>query len=209
MEKIVYTYYSLVVGQEPEEKAFKRTLATANYLKDNGYTEAEILDIFKSIHKEIITGEDLPKELWNESLLEKDKFYYSDILHIKSKAPTWDPITYKEIHEPFYLEMRIRFTIDDLLNYYYEKCKVALSFRNKKKDSGAFNHLINKYNNHNSVAGIDYVIALIELASKNIDCIYTNVFDIQQYEKEVIEYFNNIYEQSVYEKTNLIIWREE
>lgn len=88
MEKIIYTYYSLVVGQEPEEKAFKRTLATANYLKDNGYTEAEILDIFKSIHKEVITGEDLPKELWNESLLEKDKFYYSDILHIKSKAPT-------------------------------------------------------------------------------------------------------------------------
>lgn len=209
MEKIIYTYYSLVIGQEPDDKSFKRTLATAKYLKDNGYTEAEILDIFKSIHKEVITGEDLPKELWDKSLLEKDKFYYSDILHIKSKAPIWDPITYKEIHETFYLEIKIRFTIEDLLDYYYEKCKVAISFRDNKKDKGALLHLIKKYNNHNSISGIDYVIALIELASKNIDYIYTNVFDLQQYEKEVIEYFNNIYEQSMYEKTNMIIWREE
>lgn len=221
MKKMIYELYTLVVGIEPSEDTFKRTIATANYLKDNGYSTQDIIKILKNaikninnkINKDIIEvairGEDLPKELWDNSLLEKNKFYYSDILHIKSKAPSWNPITFKEECEPFFLEMKINFTMDDLLTYYYDKCRIPQGLRDNKKNIGAFRHLIKKYDAFNNVPGLDYVLALIDKASKDINKdLFTNIFDIENYNKEVIEEFTAMYEQAVFEKTNIIVWRK-
>lgn len=216
MKKLIYELYTLVVGIEPSEDSFNRTIATANYLKDNGYSTQDILKILKNTIKNInkdtidlaIRGEDLPEELWDNSLLEKNKFYYSDILHIKSKAPSWNPITFKEECEPFFLEMKINFTIDDLLIYYYDKCRVPQGLKDDKKNAGAFKHLIKKYDAFNNVPGLDYVLALIDKASKDVDKnFFTDVFEIENYNKEVIEEFTAMYEQAVFEKTNVIVWR--
>lgn len=208
MEKLVYNYYILCRGIEPSKEAFNRTLATAKHLKDNNISDKDILNILKDSDKEIITGEDLPEYLWEDSLLNKGVFYYSDILHIKSKPPTWNPITFEEVTEPFFMEMKIKFTIDDLLNYYYDTCRIPVEIRDKKKDSGAFLHLIKKYNAFKNVPGIDYVLALIMSASKDIDkTLITNVFEIEEYNKDVIEKFESMYQQAEYEKTNQIVWR--
>ena len=208
MNKIVYNYYSLCRGIEPEDKAFNRTLATTKYLKDNNIDDKEILKILIACNKDEITGEDLPEYLWEDSLLDKGVFYYSDILHIKSKAPVWNPITFKEESEPFFLEMKIKFTIDDLLNIYYDKCRIPLGIRDKKKDAGALKHLINKYNAFKNVPGIDYVLTLIDYASKDINKeLITNVFEIEEYNKDVIQNFKAMYEQAEFEKTNKIVWR--
>lgn len=208
MRKIVYSYYALSRGIEPSEESFNRTLATANYLKDNGYLENDILKIFEYINKDIITGEDLPEELWNDSLLNKNIFYYSDILHIKSNPPSWDPITFQEKCEPFFLEMKINFTMSDLLDYYYEKCRIPIGLRDNKKNIGALNHLIKKYNAFNDIPGIDYVLALILRASQDINKeLICDIFEIEEYNKEVIEEFKALYEQCVFEKNNKIVWR--
>lgn len=216
MKRLVYDLYRLTAGIEPSEEAFNRTLATANYLKDNEYDNKQILDILTRTIKNkdnndseiMICGEDLPEDLWQISLLEKGKFYYSDILHIKSRPPKWNPVTFTEECEPFYLEMKIRFTIVELLDYYYEKCRVPQGLQDDKKNGGALLHLINKYNAFNKVPGIDYVIALIDRASKDIDKnFFTDVFEIETYNKEVIEEFAAMYEQAVFEKTNVIVWR--
>lgn len=216
MKKLIYELYTLAVGIEPSEDTLNRTLATANYLKDNNFDTKDILKILRNAMKEIdknnleipIRGEDLPNELWNNSLLEKNRFYYSDILHIKSKAPSWNPITFKEECEPFFLEMKINFTMDDLLIYYYDKCRVPQGLRDDKKNSGALNHLIKKYEKFNNIPGLDYVIALIDKANKDIDKnFFSDVFEIENYNKEVIEEFTAMYEQAVFEKTNVIVWR--
>lgn len=216
MKKLIYELYTLAVGIEPSEDTLDRTLATANYLKDNNFDTKDILKILRNAMKEIdknnleipIRGEDLPNELWNNSLLEKNRFYYSDILHIKSKAPSWNPITFKEECEPFFLEMKINFTIDDLLIYYYDKCRVPQGLRDDKKNAGALNHLIKKYEKFNNIPGLDYVIALIDKANKDIDKnFFSDVFEIENYNKEVIEEFTAMYEQAVFEKTNVIVWR--
>lgn len=212
MNKLVYDFYMLTTGIEPEEQDFNRTLSTANYLKDNGFNNIEILNIFKNIMKDkknaVIYGEDLPEELWDNSLLEKGKFYFSDILHIKSKPPSWNPVTFKEECESFFLEMKINFTMDNLLEYYYDKCRVPQGLQDDKKNAGALNHLIKKYNAFNNVPGIDYVIALINKTANDIDKSFTSeVFEIEDYNKEVIEEFEAIYNQATFEKTNVIIWR--
>lgn len=215
MKKLVYKLYTLAVGIEPSDNTLNRTLATANYLKDNNFNTKDILKILRSAMKNNkndlempVRGEDLPNELWDSSLLEKGRFYYSDILHIKSKAPSWNPITFKEECEPFFLEMKINFAMDDLLMYYYDKCRVPQGLRDNKKNAGAFNHLIKKYEKFNNIPGLDYVIALIDKASKDIDkSFFADVFEIENYNKEVIEEFTAMYEQAVFEKTNVIVWR--
>lgn len=216
MDRLIYEFYILCAGIEPSEEAFNRTKATANYLKDNGYKDTEILKIFNNIVRNkpkndidiVINGEDLPIELWEDSLLEKDTFYYSDIVHIKSKPPSWDPITFTEISHPFYLEMKIKFTMNELLDYYYDKCRVPNALQDEKKDSGAFNHLIKKYNAFKKLPGIDYVIALINKASEDIEKDFIcEVFDLDNYKEEVIIEFDGIYEQSTFEKVNQIVWR--
>ena len=216
MKRIVYDLYILTAGIEPSEKAFNRTLATANHLKDNGYNKKRILEILSQSIKDkinkdneiIVYGEDLPEDLWSHSLLQKNKFYYSDILHIKSNPPTWNPVTFKEECEPFFLEMKIDFTIVDLLDYYYDKCRVPQGLQDDKKNGGALLHLIKKYDAFNNVPGLDYVIALIDRASKDIDKnFFADVFEIESYNKEVIEEFSAMYEQAIFEKTNVIVWR--
>ena len=209
INKLVYSYYILSQGIEPEEADFNSTLATVKYLKDNNYDDNQIMKILEGIGKEKITGDDLPKELWDNSLLEKGVFYYSDIFHIKSKPPSWDPITYTEICEDFFLEMKINFTMNDLLSFYYDKCRVPNGLQNDKKDAGAFNHLIKKYEVFSTVPGIDYVIALINKAGSDIDKNFvSNVFEIEEYNKEVIEHFQKVSEESSFDKNNVIAWRK-
>lgn len=209
INKLVYDYYILSQGIEPEEECFARTLATAKYLKDNNFKDDEIIKTLNRVGKTTITGNDLPIDLWEGSLLEKDRFYYSDIFHIKSKPPSWNPITYTEVCEEYFLEMRIKFTMNDLLSFYYDKCRVPQGLQNDKKDAGAFNHLIKKYEVFSNVPGIDYVIALINKAGSDIEKNFiSNVFEIEEYNKEVIEHFQMVSEESSLDKNNVIIWRK-
>lgn len=229
MKELVYKYYSTFVGIEPTKEEFEKTLAVANYLKDNNKNAQGIFLIFCAIeqqrkqNKEIVLNnevivepntknyisfDELPNELWNVSLLEKNKFYYSEILHLKSKPPTWNPITFEETCEEFYLEMIINFTIDDLMNYYYEKCRIPLNLQDDKKVKGALMFLINKYDKFKA-PGIDYVISLIEAASNDIDReMILEVFEIEEYAKEVIQKFDKMIKQAEYEGANKIVWRK-
>ena len=227
LENLIYKAYCHNVGIEPSKEDFNKTLTVAKYLKDNGY-DIELIfllmqDTFRNIkdeeeyiydeninrqRKTCITFDDLPDKLWENSLLERNKFYYSEILHLKSKPPTWNPITFEEICEEFYLEMIINFTIDDLMNYYYEKCRIPLNLQDDKKVKGALMFLINKYDKFKA-PGIDYVISLIDAASNDIDReMILEVFEIEEYAKEVIQKFDKMIEQAEYEGANKIVWRK-
>lgn len=222
MEKIVYDFYALAVGIEPSKEAFNKTKATASYLKDNNYSDKDIIkilrEVLKGFNKEVkrnnaynlsISGEDLPERLWENSLLKKGEFYFSDILHIKSKAPSWNPVTFTEECPPFFLEMKISFTIDDLLNYYYDKCRVSLPLQNENRDKAAMKHLIAKYDKFNKVSGIDYVIALINEAGQDIEKdVFTEIFEIENYKEQVISHFEMVNNEVELQKTNVIVWRK-
>lgn len=208
MNKLINDYFSMRLGFEPTEEQIKIVTATANYLKDNGKTNQEIFKILMSSNKSIVTGDDLPESLWKDSLLEKGVFYYNNRLHMTSKPPTWNPKTFKEECEPFYMEMIINFTMEDLLSMYYTECRVPVGLRNKTRDEGAMSHLINKYNNLKA-PGLDYVMLMIDLANKDVDLDFlSNPFKLEDYSKEAFIILEDIASEAMLTKGNIIKWRE-
>lgn len=209
MIKLIIQYYSLISGIEPEKENFDRTLSTAKHLRDNGVSDSDIFKIFKLISKQKIEGEDLPKSLWKDSLLEKGVFYYHNEFHITSKPPTWNPVTFQEECEPFFIEMKITYTMKDLINRFYDKCKVPVGLRDDKLVEGGLKHLLWKYNNLSAPA-IDYIMVMMDLADKDVDReLMTNVFDIEKYSKEAFVILEDIVAEAKVTKSNNIIWRNE
>lgn len=220
MEKMIEIYLSRRLGYNPSEEDYNKLYSTCLHLKDNGFKEADILKILldsnkylpedcemTALEKTIVTGEQLPEYLWDESLLEKGKYYYNNRLHICSKAPTWNPKTMQEECEPFFMEMKIKFTMQDLLELFYKECRTPVGLRVKTRDEGALQHLLNKYNNLKA-PGIDYILLMIDIASKdnNLDFL-TNPFELENYSKEVFVMLEEIVEESTLNKSNVITWR--
>ena len=209
MIKLIMQYYSLISGIEPDEKNFNRTISTAMYLKDNGFSDQDIFKMFKLISKQKIEGEDLPKSLWNDSLLEKQVFYYHSEFHITSKPPTWNPVTFQEECEPFFIEMKIKYTLEDLRDRFYDKCRIAPGLRDDKLVEGGLKHLLFKYNNLKAPA-IDYIMVMLDLANEDVDAeIITNVFDIEKYFKDAFVILEDKVEEAQLSKSNQIVWRNE
>lgn len=209
MIKLIMQYFSLISGVEPEAEDFNRTLSTALYLKDNNYSNQDIFKMFRFISKKKIEGEDLPKSLWNDSLLEKGKFYFHNKFHIKSKAPTWNPVTFKEECEPFFIEMKIKYTLEDLRDRFYDKCRISLGLREDKLVEGGLKHLLLKYNNLKAPA-IDYIMVMIDLANEDVDGdIITSVFDLEKYFKSAFIILEEMVEEATVNKSNKVVWRNK
>lgn len=205
--KIIEDYYKLCIGVMPTKEEYARTYFTALYLKDNNYTNIDIFKIFNNISKKMITIDDLPNELWNDSLIEKNRFYFHNLIHIKSKPPTWDPISMKEKCEPFYLEMKINFTEEDLLNYFYLNSRMPVDLRDEKRDKAALMHLFKKYDK-TKINGLDFLLSLIDTVSQDIDKeMISNVFELEDYNKEVFDMYSKMLCESEFEKVNKIVWR--
>lgn len=220
MERMIETYLSRRLGYSPAEEDYNKLYSTCLHLRDNNYTNAEILKILldsnkdlpedcemTALEKTIVTGEQLPDYLWDNSLLEKGKYYYNNKLHICSKAPTWNPKTMQEECEPFFMEMKIKFTIQDLLELFYKECRTPVELRVKSRDEGALQHLLNKYNKMKA-PGVDYLLLMIDLANKDnkLDFL-TNPFELENYSKEAFIILEEIVEESTLNKSNVITWR--
>lgn len=220
MEKLINDYLATRLGIEPSENDYKQLNATVGYLKDNGKTNKEIFKILmdsntnlpedcemSAIDRAIVRQTELPDYLWEDSLLQKDIYYYNNRLHISSKPPTWNPKTFQEECEPFYMEMMIRFTIEDLLNMYYAECRVPLGLREKTRDIGALKHLLSKYNNLKA-PGLDYVMYMIDLASKDTETEFlANPFELENYSKQAFMDLESMVEEATLNNSNKITWR--
>ena len=103
----------------------------------------------------------------------------------------------------YYREPRCRFTMDDLLDMFYTKIKVPHELQDRKRDSGAFRHLLEKYN-FKYFTSLDFVITMIKLAEEFGVC-STNVFEIEKYADKALEMLT----ESVENNKLSIIWRDK
>lgn len=207
IEKLIELYTRLGKGIYNEEYRLK-TKAVLLHLIDNNFTEKEIVKIITNCKiKDYMTPNDLPDYLWEDSLLKRDTFYYSSILQLVSAPPKWDPEKMICTSEPFYLEMKIKFTIDDLLKHYYDELKIDINLRDENKDKGALQYLLNKYK-INKIENIDVILLLIEEAKITSEKpIITNPLKLQEFEGNVIAFLNNVIPNKIINKENEIIWR--
>lgn len=179
-------FYKEIVGIYPfptnrEEAITRCTLA---YLLDSGITEKEILKILPIFkNKAVISPDILPDALWHNSLTEKNIYYCHHALQIIPPAPIIkNDGTFKEF--PFYLEIKIRFTVENLLQYFYRKASNYHMIKDSKRDCAQLMHMLNRYKKIEDIQGLDLLLFMIdEAAYRHI--IITEPFDIKTSEVEV------------------------
>ena len=202
MEKITMDFYELMVGTTPNEEDVKNLNGCVLYLKDNNFSDREIFNILSDSKNINIKASELPSKYWKGSLLKPNTFYYHDRLRIMSKAPKWDPETLREITYPYFLEMKIMFTMDDLIEYFYQKTLIPVELRNRKNEEASFKYLLDKYKVMKTEP-IDFILFLID-SVKEEDSIY-KVFDLQKYEPDVFKMFEKLNSDKTIKKE--IVWR--
>ena len=105
--------------------------------------------------------------------------------------------------------MKIKYTMKQLINRFYDKCKVPVGLRDDRLIEGGLKHLLGKYNNLSAPA-IDYIMVMMDLADEDIDKkTITNVFDIEEYSVEAFVMLEDIVQEAKVTKSNEIIWRNE
>ena len=192
---ILNNYIELIYGFEVKDPyVINQITRVIGYLKDNDYTDDEIMHYL--LHNGPVIGE----ALFNT--LTKCVLYHNSELVIEPTAPIWHPEKGYEAVK-YYREPRCRFTMDDLLDMFYTKIKVPHELQDRKRDSGAFRHLLEKYN-FKYFTSLDFVITMIKLAEELGVC-STNVFEIEKYADKALEMLT----ESVENNKLSIIWRDK
>ena len=192
---ILNNYIELIYGFEVTDPyIINQITRVIGYLKDNNYTDDEIMHYL--LHNGPVIGE----ALFNT--LTKCVLYHNSELVIEPTAPIWHPEKGYEAVK-YYREPRCRFTMDDLLDMFYTKIKVPYELQDRKRDSGAFRHLLEKYN-FKYFTSLDFVITMIKLAEELGVC-STSVFEIEKYADKALEMLT----ESVENNKLSIIWRDK
>jgi len=207
MEDLINLYYDQVCGSLPDEDwKVNQTKKTIEFLVDCGFGYSELFKLFGQLEKDVLRPEDLPDSLWDYSLIKRGRFYYHSELRITSKPPTFDPRTGKEVKEPFFVEIKIRYTLDNLVDYYIKAIKPPII--DEKKIKAGLDYLLKYYSKSiKIVTPLDFVLALIDTAKYNHTKII-NVFDIQKNEVEVFNSLSKMVAEAKFAGKDVIVWRQ-
>lgn len=201
--KNMYTdyYYDFLVGEYPSDENYRTTSLTFDYLKDAGFNSQEICNIACDLPiADKITFDLLPDKLWDNSLIDRNKFYYHKELQILSPPPTWNETF------PFYLEMKIRYTLDDLLDYFVRRAGVRQDWLNREKEIGSIKYLLNQYKKFKFMEPLDFLLHLIDFCiAKEVEL--NQIYDLTKYEIELAEFLEVDITNAVAQKKNVIVWR--
>lgn len=199
-------YYTNMLGYVPSKEAELKSDAIFKYLIDNDLSSQEIINIMLVIPQpaEIITPDLLPDYLWKDSLIKRNTFYYHHSLHITSKPPYFDIKKKCEIKEPYFLEMKIRYTESDLYKYYLINTNAPQL--NDKRDLAALSSLVKKYDSLSFIQGLDFVLSLID-SCRYCQTKVLNVFDISKNEADVYEELKKKTAEARLKGKDLIRWR--
>lgn len=169
-------YNNFSAGFPADESDYERTLATIEYMMDAGVSPSGIVTAMTTCSKKkVILRECLPDELWEGSLIERDKFYYHHILQLRPEQ-FFNPLTGKEESKAFYLENLIRFTMADLISYFMRQLGIDRELLDEKKFASQFSHLLKTH--YSFIEPLDFVLALIDkAAAKNM--IITEPFELK------------------------------
>lgn len=201
-------YYDKIVGIEPTQEDRIKTDLVIQHLLDNQIEQEEIYAFLDTCDcKDFLTHKDLKNDLWNGSLLRRNVFYYHRELQITSKAPSLNGS--ELVGDEFFLEMRIKYTKQDIIKYFYNKCKLP-DLANKKQDEGSIEFLIKKYSKVKFIEPVDFILSLIDYASANQDNMFSKVrsiLDLCNNESEVYDILKSKTDEASSLGFNKIVWR--
>lgn len=174
--------YEICYGVEPTEEELALLEIYNQRLIDNGYSEQDAQKIL--LNNKL----SLDKFEYEDSLIKTtdSSVYFHYELQIHSKPGGFNPVTMEVITNPYYLEMKSRYTMSQLLEYYYNKLLVPIHFRDEKRDKGAFNHLISYYR-FDKINTVDFLLFVIDYIVAH-EYKITNPLDLKNWAQQTYEY---------------------
>lgn len=183
-------YFHNMLGYCPEESEWLPTRASIAYMLDNDLPGEMIVEELRRHHTASIHPNDLSEHLWDGSLLQKGHFYFHKELQIVSPAPILKKdgtVSYRED----YLEMRIRYTEQDILDYFYTRIRPQdRSICDSKKDSKAVAYILKRFSNIENVEPVDLFLCLIDDFTNNVEnTINDGVIDVLKSLSNVLPWY--------------------
>ncbi len=179
------------------EARVNSALASIPALIDRGWTLEEIkkeLDQFKLDYPKIATNVYHIDEIMNkkeppDNIMEPDVFYYHSELRRMSSVPVIkrDPVTEKMVRfsEPFYLEMKNRYTMKDLMAYWYKEMGIEPNEHMIRQDEGKFKYILGNYTLDEVLFSID--VSKIIRKEQQIRPL-RNAFELDRYMEDAREF---------------------
>lgn len=173
VEELAYYFVHTITQAKVGIKGrINSAITSIQQLLEDGWTLDEIkyeLDEFAKMYPQIVVNiyhieEIMGQKVAPNNLIEPDVFYYHNILRNVS-GPTRikrDPETGKLIRysEPFYLEIKKRFTLKDLLDYWYKQMEIIPNEHIVRQDEGKFKYLLSNYTLDEILFAIDVAKAI-------------------------------------------------
>ncbi|SFJ65612.1 hypothetical protein SAMN02799624_05407 [Paenibacillus sp. UNC496MF] len=155
-------------------------------------------------HLEEIIGNKKPPN----NLIEPDVFYYHNVLRNVPPAPRIsikDGVV-KRIEESFYLEIKKRFTMDELQEYWYKTNGITPNDHMRRQDEGKFKYLLGIYNIDELLFAID--VARSMRAEMQLLPL-RNAFDLERYMDDARKFIEGKKNVHIQEGINKIVRKEE
>lgn len=203
-------YYDFVVGEYPSGENYNKTELVIKHLQQAGFNDKELLTIVINDfpNKDILGFEDIPNSLWEKTLLRKEVFYFHKELQVVSPPPMWDPIANKITTVPFFLEMKIRYTEEDILKYFINILNIREEWVSREKELGSIRYLLEKYKKFNFVEPVDFILHLVDYCSSLDNVKIATIYDLCYYETMCAEYLEADIKNARVANKNKIIWRK-
>ncbi|WAT23593.1 hypothetical protein O0R52_21595 (plasmid) [Bacillus halotolerans] len=185
-----YFVYNITKSHVGVEGRIKSALTSIPKLLDRGWSLQEIkeqLDLFAYTYPRIVINLYHIDEIMNQieppnNLMEKDVFYYHSELREMSSPPKIirDQESGKLIRqsEDFYLEMKSRYTLQDLMNYWYKKMNIQPTDHLMRQDEGKFKYILGNYTLDEVLFAID---ASVILRKERQQRLLRNAFELDKY----------------------------
>ena len=106
--------------------------------------------------------------------------------------------------------MKIRYTYEDIIDYFYKKFDYLKDTKDLNKDIGSVKYLLNKYSRHTFIEPVDFLMFLISEAYddyKNNVIYYDKILDIDALQAKIITKLKAKVDNATAERKNIIIWR--
>lgn len=200
-------YFENVLGYCPDESIWLPTRASVRYMLDNDLPEQDIIVELKRHRTESIHPNDLSEKLWDKSLLQKGHFYFHKALQIVSPAPVLKKDGSVEYPDD-YLEMRIRFTEEDILDYFYTHiARQDKDLCDPKKDIKTIAYLVKRFSNIENVEPVDLILCLIDdFINNKENTINDGVIDVLKSLSNVLPWYQNDYKNAAAAGLNKPRW---
>ncbi len=179
------------------EARIDNALASISALIENGWTLNDIkneLDQFKLDYPRIAINVYHIDEIMNkkeppDNLMEPDVFYYHSELRKMSSVPVIkrDPVTKKMVRnsEPFYLEIKKRYTMKNLMDYWYKEMDIIPNEHMIRQDEGKFKYILGNYTLDEVLFSID--VSKIIRKEQQIRPL-RNAFELDRYIEDAREF---------------------